>query len=85
MGLQVLNEGQAVKLAQLTDKHRGAAAALCAEVAGARPARSAPQGTCRSAAPSMLSMADIAYPQVLGYHRCCLPCITVCFLMTALV
>ena len=39
---QVLNEGQAVKLAQLTGKHRGAAAALCAEVAGARPARSAP-------------------------------------------
>ena len=71
---QVLNEPQAVKLAQLTDKHGGAAAALCAEMAGARPACSAPQGPCRAAAPSMLSMADIAYPQVPGYHPCRLSC-----------
>ena len=81
---QVLNEGQAVKLAQLTGKHRGAAAALCAEVAGARPARSAPQGTCSAAAASMLSLADIAFPQVPSHHLCCLPCITICFVMTAL-
>ena len=85
MRLQVLNEDQAVKLAQLTDRHRGAAAALCAEVAGARPARSAPQGPCRAAAASsMLSMTDIPYPQVLGYHPCCVPSITICFMMTAL-
>ena len=79
---QVLNEGQAFKLAQLTGKHRGVAAALCAEVAGARPARSAPQGPCRAVASSMLSMADIAYPQVLGDHPCCLPCIALNFMMT---
>ena len=57
---QVLNDCQVVRLANLTGKHRGAAVALCAEVAGARLGCNGPQRPCQAIAARVLNIVDIA-------------------------
>ena len=61
---QVLNESQAVKLAQLTGKYQDAVMALCAEVAGTGHGHKGLQSPGGVAAVKAFTMTDVACPLV---------------------
>ena len=66
---QVLNKGQAVRVAQLAGRYQKAAMALCAEAAGTTPGHKGPRIQARVAATRAFTMTDIAWTLVC--RRCC--------------